>query len=83
MTKLPFIALGFGLCLLAQAALVAITPPPAQAGRQYQEPPEVAQMVALMATMPLNILTTETGTQPVPRPSAKPDEIAMLINRGN
>ena len=76
MTRLPFIALGIALCLLAQAAVTAVTPLPAQADTT---PPEVKQMVELMASMPLNILVTETGAPPVMVPRAKPDDLGQLI----
>jgi hypothetical protein len=76
MTRLPFIALGIALCLLAQAAVTAVTPLPAQADTT---PPEVKRMVELMASMPLNILVTETGSPPVTVPRVKPDVIATLI----
>lgn len=45
---------------------------------QCQQSPEVERMAALMATMPLNITVTETGTRP---PATRPrnDQIAELI----
>lgn len=64
--------------LIAYAG-VELTPRPAQAAMQCEVPAEVQNVAALMASMPLNILTTETGTPPVSAPRTKPDAIAALI----
>lgn len=76
--SLTFIAGCFVGQLVAYAA-VELTPKDARAALQCEQPAEVQNLVAVIATMPLAILTTETGTPPVPPPSVKPDAIAALI----